>query len=99
MKVLLKDLKGLQGLTEMTDTDVCGTKNKWSYMFALERLLEKLQRFPSNKITIATSNGGYLTDVDFSKSEVYKYCKVHFLTVQESIQDLIDYLEAETNKD
>jgi len=99
MKVLLKDLKGLEGLTEMTDTDVCGTKNKWSYMFALERLLEKLERFPSDSITIATSNAGYLTDVEFSKSKVYRYCKVHFLTVHENIQDLINYLEAETTKD
>ena len=99
MKVLLKDLKGLAGLTAFADTDVDGTKNRWSYLFALERLLEKLQRLPHENITVVSSNGSYLIDIDFNKSEVYKYCKLHFLTVTESIQDLMDYLEDETTKD
>lgn len=101
MKVTLKALKGLKGLTSYADSNCNGVKDKAEHLLALSILLDKMVVPADRKELTVDSysvNGKYMETLTFNVAEVYKYCKMTMLTVHESIDDLRKFLDETLEK-
>ena len=103
MKVTMKTLRGLEGLTAITEANgYNGIKGKWEYMYALEHLLTMLRGHSADYVRIVSQyhgNGWFIRNVHFRAGAVWWYCKIHMLNTDESIEDLIQYLRTELERE